>query len=70
MAAASAISPGEAIVMPVRNSASGTFGVNTVARRMSRALKTWLASGSNSASPLLATITGSTTSGVSGARRS
>ena len=47
--------------MPVSTSASGMFGVTTRARRSSVARTACTASSSSRRSPLLATITGSTT---------
>ena len=51
--------------IPVSARASSRFGVMTVARGISRSMSVDTASGSSSASPLLAIITGSTTRGIS-----
>ena len=56
--------------MPVSAFASSRFGVTTVARGKSPSISVDTASGSSSASPLLASITGSTTMGMSGYARS
>ncbi len=56
------------IAMPHRISASGRFGVSTVARPISSRFSASTASGSISRAPPLAAITGSTTSGRPAAR--
>ncbi len=56
--------------MPVSSSASGRFGVSTVARLINRVRSTPRAVASSREWPPLATITGSTTSGTPGMRAS
>ena len=58
------------MVMPQMTSASGTFGVSTVASGRISRTRVAEASSSMSAAPPLAIITGSTTTGISGCFRS